>query len=203
MIVKVCGITSLEDALFCAKSGADYLGFIFFKKSKRYLDPIVAKEIIKNLPQSITPVGVFVNEEIDVVNSISNSLGLKKVQLHGEESPEYCNKCDKEAIKAFGVDQAFVPEEIKKYKVSTVLLDTLSNGQSGGTGKTFDWTKAIEVQSMKPVILAGGLNISNIKKAIETVDPFGVDINSGVEISPGIKDHNKVKKIMALIKDAS
>lgn len=198
--VKVCGVTNLEDALSIAEAGADAIGFIF-ANSPRQIMPRTAKEISQKLPPFIVRIGVFVNSDVKSINDISDFCKLDMVQLHGAEAPEYCLKLKKRIIKAFRVKDEQTLSAIPNYLSDAYLLDSYSKDAPGGTGKTFDWNLAIKAKEfLKPIILAGGLNPENIEEAIQTVKPYGVDLNSGFEVSPGVKD---IKKISEAIKKIS
>ncbi len=202
-MIKICGITNLEDALTAANAGATHLGFIF-ADSPRQIQPKIAAEIISKLPASVKKVGVFVDEEIGKVNTIVRDCTLDLVQLHGNEAPEYCQKMIVPVIKAFRIKDKNSLDQLKDYEdcVQYFLLDTFAPDKAGGTGKTFDWELALEAKKLtsKPIILSGGLTVDNIELALHKVSPFGVDINSGIELSPGKKDQNKLKKIIELIR---
>jgi len=200
--VKICGITNINDAYVAIKYGADALGFIFYPKSQRYVMPERAKEIIQKLPHEIIKVGVFVNHEIHEVKEIVKFCGLNLIQLHGDESPEYCAQFPKSSlIKAVSCRLEEDIRKLRNYSVRAILVDGQEQGHYGGTGKNSDWRLAIKVKGMHPLILAGGLNKGNIRKAIETVRPQAVDINSGVEISPGKKDPDKIKEIIEIVRE--
>ncbi len=199
--VKICGITNIGDAYRAAEYGADALGFIFYAKSRRMITPERAKEIIQKIPGSIGKIGVFVNQEIEVVKEIMGFCGLHLVQLHGDESPQYCGRFPRTTlIKTVSACTEEEVEKLEHYPVRAVLVDTHEPGHYGGTGKNSDWTLALKVKKKHPLILAGGLNKENIKRAIETVRPCAVDINSGVETSPGRKDPYKIREIMEIIR---
>jgi phosphoribosylanthranilate isomerase len=200
--VKICGITNMSDAFIAAECGADALGFIFYPKSQRYVAPEKVKEIIQKLPYEIIKVGVFVNHEIHEVKEIAKFCSLNLIQLHGDESPEYCAQFPISfLIKAifYGAEEDI--RKLKNYPVRAILVDARQPGHCGGTGKNSDWRLAIKIKEAHPLILAGGLNKENIRKAIETVRPQAVDINSGVEISPGKKDPDKIKEIIEIVRE--
>ena len=187
--VKVCGITNLDDAIMAAKLGAHALGFIF-AKSPRKINPEKAREIIFRLPPFVQTVGVFVDQDEKMITEIVELCGLDLVQLHGDESPQFCSRLMPRVIKAIRVKERASLHSIKQYtgKVKAVLLDTWSAEAHGGTGKGFDWDLAVEAKQFGiPIILSGGLNPANIKEAIRRVKPVAVDVNSGVEASPGKK----------------
>jgi len=198
--VKICGITNLEDARFALDCGADELGFNFYKKSKRYISPADAATIVEQLSIDTRTVGVFVNEPIETVLEISRSLGLKGVQLHGDEDRLYIKKLLLSSmlfvIKAFRVAPDFVISSAVDWKATYELFDAFSPHERGGTGRSLDWEElGIEVQSWFPdsAYLAGGLTPDNVGTAIRMVRPYAVDVASGVESSPGKKDRNKVE----------
>lgn len=197
-MVKICGITNSEDAIYCESAGAEILGFIFYSGSKRYIDPLAALEIIQKLKPGTKKVGVFVNEELEVVNKIVKELQLDFVQLHGEETPEYTGQVKCKTIKAFRVMDRFDFGIIDKYGASIPLFDTFSNNLYGGTGEKFDWN-LIPGKLKGQYFLSGGISTENIKEVAASLRPFAVDVNSSLEKEPGIKDHNKVKDFFDLI----
>ncbi len=201
--VKVCGMTQLKDAVFAAEQGADAVGFIFYKKSSRSVTMKAVREIILKLPPFVDTVGVFVNESADKVNKIADHCGLDLVQLHGEESPGFCQKIHRRVIKVFRVKDLQSIKQLEKYPVTGFILDTFSDELYGGTGKTFDWNLALPAKKIGPVIVAGGLTPHNIRQVVSQVRPYGVDVCSGVEKSPGIKDPEKVRAFLANIRSKS
>ena len=201
--VKICGITNPEDALLAAKFGADALGFNFYKKSPRFIEPEKVLEIVEQLPDEILKVGVFVNEDLEKIVEIAEKAKLSAIQLHGEETPEFAKelkaKTGLEIIKAFRVSPSFAPEDVLKYEIDAVLLDAYSEKEHGGTGGTFDWEIARKVKEIFPkMYLAGGLNDDNLIGAIDIVKPFGLDVCSGIEIEKGKKDKNKLINFVTL-----
>jgi len=199
--VKVCGITHIGDAYWATDSGADALGFIFYPKSQRYIAPEKAKEILQKIPGSIGRVGVFVNQEIQAVKEIVSFCGVRLIQLHGDESVQYCARFQRSTlIKTISHCAEEEIQKLENYPVKAILVDAHESDRYGGTGKNSDWTLALKVKKKHPLILAGGLNKENIKKAIETVGPHAVDINSGVETMPGEKDPYKIREIMEIIR---
>ncbi|HYE73865.1 MAG TPA: phosphoribosylanthranilate isomerase [Blastocatellia bacterium] len=199
--LKICGITSLEDARAAIDCGAEYLGFNFYKPSPRYIAPENAREIISQLPQEIVSVGVFVNQPSpeDVIQIINTST-LQLAQLHGDESPEYCAAVGPDrVIKALRVSPDFQTESVLNYSTFAILLDAFDRKLYGGTGKTLDWNIASEVAKLTKIFLAGGLSPENVAEAINTVQPFAIDVNSGVECSPGRKDAKKLSQLQAAI----
>jgi len=200
MIIKICGITNLEDAVAAVAAGADALGFNFYKPSPRYITPQSAREIIGQLPQSIIKVGVFVNEESpDHVRSIAVEAGITAVQLHGDESPDYCRDlAEFHVIKALAVSQDFDMQMPQRYQVDAIMLDTKHDKLRGGTGRTFNWSIAQQLSKTIPKLyLAGGLSPENAAEAIETVRPFAVDACSFLETRPGKKNHERLRAFVA------
>ncbi|MDI6745095.1 MAG: phosphoribosylanthranilate isomerase [Thermodesulfovibrionales bacterium] len=202
--VKICGMTNLDDAMAAADFGADALGFVFFKKSPRYISPANAKKIIKKLPPFVLTVGVFVNENKKSIEEIVLQTGINIIQLHGDETPKAC-KLSKPAIKAIRVKSLDSLEIISKYrdKVSAFLLDAYTPELFGGTGQIFNWDIAVEARQFGRVILAGGLTPENIEKAVRFVYPYAVDVSSGVEAEKGKKDHKKMKLFIERAKSVS
>jgi len=194
-LVKICGITNLDDALAAVGAGADALGFNFYKPSPRYITPQQARAIIEQLPESLLTVGVFVNEETKTVRGIAEEAGLHALQLHGDESPEYCRElADFYVIKTFAVSDTFDIQAAHMYKVEAIMLDTKHNNLRGGTGRVFDWSIAEQVAPVIPkLFLAGGLSPENIKNAVEIVRPYAVDACSALEDRPGKKNHERMR----------
>ena len=201
--IKICGMTQLKDALFAIEQGADAVGFIFYKKSPRSTTMKTVRDIILKLPPLAGTVGVFVDETVERVNKVADYCGLDMVQLHGDESPAFCRKIHRRVIKAFRVKDFQSIKQLRKYSVSGFLLDTFSDNLHGGTGKTFDWNLVLPAKKIGPVILAGGLTPSNIRQAVSQVRPYGVDVCSGVEKSPGVKDPEKVRAFLTNIRSGS
>lgn len=200
MKVKICGITNVEDAGKAAYYGAWAVGFVFHKKSPRYVSPSRAKKIIDTLPPFITPVGVFVNLSDRAIRDICKFTGIRTLQFHGTESPVFCHRFKEyKKIKAFRVGPDFKPEQVKQYNVDAYLFDAYVEGQEGGTGESFNWEVIKDVKFDKPVILSGGLKASNIVQAVDEVSPYAVDISSGVEKSPGIKDPRKIREFFDML----
>lgn len=203
--VKICGITNLEDARFASGALVDYLGFIFTEKSKRYIDPEKAGAII-NWVEGPEKVGVFMNQPLDDVNLLAKFSGIDYVQLHGQETVEYCQLIEKPIIKVIHVGESTIREELEasvalySEVAEFLLFDTQNNGEYGGTGKTFDWSLLNDIAGEKPFFLAGGLNPDNVSEAIDLVQPYAVDVNSGVEEEPGLKDFEKIERLMANLK---
>lgn len=205
--VKICGITNREDALAACEYGADALGFVFYKKSQRYVDVKIVRDIIKSLPPFIETAGVFVDEAVDRINEIADAAKLDIIQLHGAEPPEFCNVFKRKIIKAFriqGQDDAVshhlsAISSFSQYRVSAYLLDTYQEDMPGGTGEIFNWEVAKDAKKFGRIILAGGLTPQNVAEAVKTVMPYAVDVSSGVEQRPGKKD---LKKVMEFIERA-
>ena len=202
-LIKICGITNLNDAHAAVAAGADVLGFNFYKPSPRYITPERAREIINTLPDSILTVGVFVNEgSPDAVRSIADQAGVKAVQLHGDESPDYCRALNS-VIKTFGVSDNFNIKDLESYEVDAIMLDTRDNRLRGGTGRVFDWSIAQQVSQLFPKLyLAGGLSPENITEAIEMVQPYAVDACSSLEDKPGIKNHERMRVFVSKVRSA-
>jgi len=203
-LVKICGITNLDDALAAATAGADALGFNFYKPSPRYITPQNAREIVEQLPESLLTVGVFVNEESpNAVRSIAGEAGIRALQLHGDEPPAYCHElaADYYVIKTFAVSDTFDSRQAEQYEVEAIMLDTKHNSLRGGTGRVFDWSVAQQAASTIPkLFLAGGLSPENIENAIQTVKPFAVDACSALEAIPGKKNHDRVRVFVNMVR---
>jgi len=199
--IKICGITNEEDALCAFQCGAAALGFIFYPPSGRYISPEQARQIINILPQSLVKIGVFVNESAAEVKRIVEYCGLDFVQLHGDESPEYCSQFPAaQIIKAVELKNENDLSHALGYDVAAILVDSRHAGLYGGTGKKANWELAQCIKNKKLLILSGGLNGENIKEAIEKIAPHALDINSGVEKSPGKKDHIKLARLFDVVR---
>lgn len=190
-LIKICGITNILDALHAVNAGATAIGFNFYSKSKRYISPNNARDIADKIRNRITIIGLFVNEQISVVQEIQNTVGLHYLQFHGDETPKYVSRFSS-AIKVFRVNNNIEDELISQYSTDAILFDTFSEGEFGGTGRTFNWKLTEPFSKKYSVIIAGGLNPENVQGAIRNAKPFGVDVSSGVEIKPGVKDKIKV-----------
>ena len=196
--VKICGITNVADALAAAEAGADALGFMFYEPSQRNLSLAAAAEIIRELPPFIARTGVFVNPTADFVRAAIATSGIDTLQFHGEEPPEFCAQFGLRVLKAFRVRDRASLRECANYPGCAWLLDSYVAGAHGGTGATFDWDVAIEAtQLSRQVILAGGLKLETVADAVRRVQPYGVDVSSGVESVPGKKDHAKIRAFIA------
>jgi phosphoribosylanthranilate isomerase len=192
MKVKVCGITNLYDALVCEKEGADALGFIFYSKSKRNINPDEAALIINKLSPFTTKVGVFVNEKSEIINEIVNKTRINIIQLHGDEDENYCAEMKLPVIKTFRINDDFDFEQVNKYKNVNYLFDSYSEDSFGGTGKSFNW-EMIPRELKSQIILSGGINEINIEKLFYGISPAAIDVLSSLESEPGKKDENKVR----------
>lgn len=195
MKVKICGIKDVETALTAVESGADALGFVF-AESKRKITSEQAREIIKELPDELLKVGVFVNEDPDVIRKIVDEAGINVIQLHGDETPEYCAQFSVPVIKALSIESHDDLNQMGLYSCDYYLLDSPKGKYRGGNGVTFDWNLLNgEKLDGKKIILAGGLSIENVEQAIEVGAPYMVDVSSGVE-TDGKKDVNKIRKFI-------
>ena len=196
--VKICGITSVSDANAAAEAGADALGFMFWDKSPRAVSLGAAAEIVRQLPPFIVKVGVFVNAEEDLVIRAIRECGLNLLQFHGDETPEYCLQFGLMSMKAFRMRDAGSLKALANYPTDAWLLDAYTPGKPGGTGEQFDWDLAVEAVKLgRPIFLAGGLTPENVGEAVTRVQPYAVDVSSGVEAAPGRKDHAKVREFIA------
>ena len=195
--VKICGLTNLEDALIAAEAGADALGFVLYPRSPRCVKSNTVQEIVRQLPPYVTTVGVFANIGAKEIMDIMRGCGLDLAQLQGDEPPSVCKRLGSRAVKAIRVKDRDSLAAMKNYSVRAFVLDTYSTENFGGTGKQFDWNLAVEAKQYGRVILAGGLNPENVREAIETVRPYGVDVSSGVEQRIGKKDPEKVRRFIA------
>jgi len=204
--VKVCGITTLDDALVAAAAGADALGFNFWPQSPRYLEPARAAEIIALLPPFVTPVGVFVDAPPRVIERIAKAARVRAVQLHGDERPPDVDALaakGHKVVKAFRVGRKFRAQDLKNYpRAAAFLLDSDVKGKRGGTGKSFDWRKARAANRHGRILLAGGLTAENVAEAIQQAQPYGVDVCTGVESKPGVKDHARLREFIRAAKAA-
>ena len=199
--VKICGITRMEDALAAAAAGADALGFMFYEASPRRVAFDVAAKIIRELPPFLARVGVFVNPSPDDVGRAIEDCRIDTLQFHGEETPEFCAQFGLRVIKAFRVRDAESLSALPAYVGATCLLDSFVAGQHGGTGATFNWDLAAQtVKAGRRVLLAGGLTAENAAEAVRRVRPYGLDVSSGVEAKPGVKDAAKVRAFIAAAK---
>jgi len=199
--VKICGITNAPDALAAVEAGADALGFMFYESSPRRISIPQAAEVIRELPPFVMKVGVFVDAEEDTVLRAIGDCGLTMLQFHGTESPEYCTQFGLMNMKAFRMRDAASLEALQNYPTDAWLLDAFVADKLGGTGEKFNWNLAIAAKKLgRPIFLAGGLTSANVAEAVRTVHPFAVDVSSGVEVSPGKKNHAKVRDFVSAAK---
>lgn len=200
--VKICGIRREKDVEFINKYKPDYVGFVF-AKSKRQVDANTARELGKKIDRGIKKVGVFVNEDVEIVKKIAVCASLDIIQLHGDEDEAYIKKLDGFTIwKAVNINSEADVSKFKNYSAAGFLVDSSDGSNRGGTGKTFNWNflKTMKNQISKPIIAAGGLNIDNVEKCIKMLSPFGVDVSSGVE-TDGFKDEEKIKKFITRVRN--
>lgn len=200
--VKICGITNWADAKRAVDAGAALLGFNFYRKSPRYITPAKARRIVRRLPKHVFAVGVFVNETEQKMLAIARSVGLDRLQLHGEEPPATVVRLTRSlrVIKAVRAGDSFHPAELSKFKsASGILLDGFDRQLRGGTGRTFDWRLARRAKRYARIFLAGGLTPENVGDAIRTAEPYAVDVCSGVEARPGKKDPERIEALMRAV----
>src|SRR5262245_35831298 len=202
--VKICGVRTRVEAQAAMEAGADALGFNFWPKSARYVEPQVARELINDLSPMACTVGVFVNEEANRILDVAGELNLDAVQLHGDETPEFCDQLKSvKIVKAMRVGRDFDLRVLQQYRADMILLDSKIDGSYGGTGRRFDWRLAIEAKRFAPIILAGGLTEENVGEAVIEVRPAAIDVCSGVEAEPGRKDLDKLRRFMAVVARAN
>lgn len=196
--VKICGITNVADAVAAADAGADMIGLNFYEKSPRHVSLKTAAEISRALPPFIVKVGVFVNAPEDLIVRAIGDCGLGLLQFHGDEPPEFCGQFGLMSMKAFRIRDAKSLEEIPDYHTDAYLLDAYSSATFGGSGEKFNWDLAVEAKRFhRPIFLAGGLTPENAAEAVQKVKPYAADVSSGVEISPGKKDRQKIRAFIA------
>jgi len=204
--IKICGITKVEDAKACTELGADMIGLNFYPQSSRYIQPQRARQIVEGIPRSIRAVGVFVDPAASEVRAIAKITGIECVQLHGDVPPGTCRELAREfrVIRAFSTGSHFQPKDAAPFSECDVLLDAYHAGLRGGTGLTCDWPAArATLPFTRFLILSGGLNAQNVGQAIESVAPHAVDVCTGVESAPGIKDHRAIEKFIAAARTAA
>ena len=202
--IKICGITSVADGVAAAEAGADMIGLMFYERSPRNISIATATEISRALSPFILKVGVFVNPTEDAVLRAIGECGVTLLQFHGEETPEFCTQFGVMNMKAFRVRDAASLDALPNYPTDAYLLDAYSPDAHGGTGAKFNWDLAIEAKKHgKPIFLAGGLTLENVGEAVRKVEPFGVDVSSGVESAPGKKDHAKVRAFIQAVRQSS
>lgn len=208
--IKMCGLTREKDIEAGIDAGLDALGFIFYEKSPRNVTPDFVRSVVAKMVPFVDCVGVFVDRDRKEVEEIVEYCGLSYAQLHGSENPKYCERLQRFAspchvVKAFRVGEQSKSEDFSPYDevAHGYLLDTYIKGNAGGTGKVFDWSLIEKLNLQRPVILAGGLSTTNVEDAIKRVAPFGVDVNSGIEIEPGVKDHSKLREFVRKVRLAN
>jgi phosphoribosylanthranilate isomerase len=205
MQIKICGVTTLADATACAELDADMIGLNFYRGSSRYTEPILARKIVNTVGGSVRVIGVFVDPTASEVRSIAKVTGLQCVQLHGDVSPETCSELASEfrVIRAFHTDGHFQPENVRAFSECDVLIDAHHPELRGGTGLTCDWSAArATLPFARFLFLSGGLNPQNIGEAIAAVAPHAVDVCSGVESGPGVKEHRAIEEFIAAVRTA-
>jgi phosphoribosylanthranilate isomerase len=203
--IKVCGVTNVKDARACAELGADMIGFNFYPQSPRYIEPKIARQIVERIPRSADAVGVFVDASADEIRITAKRTGIESVQLHGDFSPKTCRELAREfrVIRAFRTEARFQPEAAGAFPDCDVLLDAHHPDLRGGTGVTCDWSAArATLPFARFLILSGGLNAQNVAHAIAAVAPHAVDVCSGVESAPGVKDYRTIEKFIAAVRTA-
>lgn len=202
--IKVCGITNKTDAWMCIDAGVDALGFVFVDESPRKIEPQEAQRIINDLPPFVITVGVFMNKSEDEVAEIANLCKLNILQLHGEETPDYCTSFNRRVIKAFRISSRDDINVLPEYKVAGFLLDSYEEERAGGTGRTFEWGIAADTTKYGSIILAGGLTPENVNRAISIVHPYAVDVSTGVEEkdTPGKKHKIKLTEFIRQVQNA-
>ncbi|MBF0272443.1 MAG: phosphoribosylanthranilate isomerase [Magnetococcales bacterium] len=201
--VKICGITRVEDALAAVAAGADALGFVFYPPSKRHITPEATARILKRLPPFITITGLFVNASREEIHTTAAVCRLDVIQLHGDESPEACRGLPGRVIKAVRVGEAADLTGLERFPVQGLLLDAKVADHYGGSGCVFDWSLIAGYRSPVPLILAGGLNPENVFQAVRQVAPYAVDVSSGVESAPGIKNHDAMAQFIRQVHRAA
>jgi phosphoribosylanthranilate isomerase len=198
--VKICGITRPQDADLAARLGAAWVGFIFWPRSPRFVEPETAAAILAGLPPHVTGVGVFVDQPVDEVNAIADEVGLGAVQLHGQESTAVCRQCRRRVIKAVrlsGGGGADDPDSV--WSRATLLADAFDPVRMGGTGQQVDWSRAARIARRRPLVLSGGLRAENVANAVREVAPYALDVSSGVESRPGVKDPDRLRAFFAAL----
>ena len=201
--VKICGITNETDGIAAAEAGADVLGFVFYEASPRSVTVANAAKIVRALPPLTVKAGVFVDAPEDLVMRAIAECGLNLLQFHGQEAPDYCMQFGLMSIKAIRVRNRASIDMLSHYMTDAWLLDAYSADKVGGTGEKFNWALALEARAFgRPIFLAGGLNPENVAEAVRHVQPYAVDVSSGVELTPGRKDHGKVRQFIKAAKEA-
>jgi len=204
MRIKICGITRAEDAQLAAELGADAIGLVFWPSSPRFIDPYRARQIVAALPSFVTPIGVFVDQPAEYVNGVASLVRLGAVQLHGHEDAQYWARMTHRIIKSVPVADEVDRAALDALPLSiTPLLDVHDPVKFGGTGRTIDWSRGASAARTRPVILAGGLQPDNVAAAIAAVQPYGVDVSSGVERAPGVKDRDRLRAFIDAARQAT
>ena len=198
--VKICGITNQADADAAVDAGADALGFVFVRSSPRFVRISTVRAIAGSLPPFVTAVGVFVNAPRRDINEVVSASGIGAVQFHGEETPADIEGYRVPVFKAFRVGAGFDPSLLSRYRPGVFLLDTFSDDAPGGTGKTFNWDVALEAKKYGRIVLSGGLTPDNVGSAVRKVAPYAIDVSSGVETSPGVKDKNRIQQLFSALR---
>ena len=203
--IKICGVTNANDADACVEFGADMIGFNFYRKSPRYIEPTIVRRIVDTLPVRTCPVGVFVDADPTEIRKLAEIAGVRCVQLHGHATPESCNELAREfrVIRALSTDARFQPEHTAAFPHCDVLIDAYHPELQGGTGQICDWSAARDsMRHTRFLILSGGLNARNVGRAIAAVTPHAVDVCSGIESAPGVKDHRALEDFIAGVRTA-
>jgi phosphoribosylanthranilate isomerase len=204
--IKICGVTNGKDARACAELGASMIGFNFYQKSSRYIESRIARRIIETIPTRVLAVGIFVDASAEDVRTTADAAGVRCVQLHGPTLPDTCSELAREfrVIRAFAADPQFRPEDVSLYGDCDVLIDAHHPNLRGGTGLTCDWLAARTTRSFaRFLILSGGLTEENVGQAIATVAPHAIDVCSGVESAPGVKNHKALEDFITAVRAAS
>ena len=204
--IKICGVTNVQDARACAELGADMIGFNFYRRSPRYIEPAAVRQIIERIPDRVCAVGVFVDAAAEEIRNIARLARVRCVQLHGDFAPETCSELarDFRVIRAFSTDNRFKPEDVTAFPDCDVLIDAYHRQLRGGTGQMCDWPAArATLCHTRLLILSGGLNAQNVGSAIRAVTPHAVDVCSGIERAPGMKDHRALKDFISAVRSAS
>lgn len=195
--IKICGICRVEDARAAAAAGASAIGLVFWPASPRVVDRGTARAIVASLPEGVPAIGVFVNQDVDEINEVIAHVGLFGVQLHGDEPLDVISRIRRPVVRAMTLDRAARLDEVPPHV--TVLIDAHDPVRRGGTGTAIDWTRAREIARRRPIVLAGGLRAENVGEAIGIVAPYAVDVSSGVERAPGVKDHARIAAFAAAV----
>src|SRR5215475_4662593 len=203
--IKICGVTSANDARACVELGADMIGFNFYRTSPRYIEPADVRRIFDALPAQIRAVGVFVDADREEIRKVAKTAGVRCVQLHGHTTPESCNELAEEfrVIRALSTDARFEPQQTAAFPDCDVLIDAYHPELRGGTGQTCDWSAArAAMRYTRFLILSGGLDAQNVGRAVAAVRPHAVDVCSGTESAPGVKDHRAIKNFVSAVRAA-